>query len=183
MARVVLVTGGARSGKSAWAQRRVLAAGGTPHYLATCRAEDDEMRARIARHRADRAGRGWRTVEEPLAVPDALRAAPPGPLCCDCLTLWLSNLMHAAHRTGEDFDEDVAARRGAELVGAARARAGLVVLVGNEVGDGIVPADALARRFRDCAGRLNAAVAAAADELVLMVCGVPLQVKGAAAAG
>lgn len=177
MSRLVLVTGGARSGKSRWAEERALACGGAPRYIATCTISDDEMRTRVERHQRDRATRGWRTVEEPLAVPSAVMAAPAGPLLVDCLTLWLSNLLHHASKSASSFHEDDAAQCGDELAAAARNRSQPVVVVTNEVGGGIVPMDPQARRFRDCAGRMNAALAAAADEVVLMVCGLPLSVK------
>jgi adenosylcobinamide kinase/adenosylcobinamide-phosphate guanylyltransferase len=174
---LTLVTGGCRSGKSAWAQRMAEARPGPRVYIATGTATDDEMRARVERHRAARAARGWHTVEETVAIADALRAAADCPVVLvDCLTLWVSNLMHAGPRTALSEDDMVAHGRG--LVDAARAHGGTVVVVTNEVGDGIVPANALARRYRDLAGRCNQTVAAGADAVVLMTCGIPLYIKG-----
>jgi adenosylcobinamide kinase / adenosylcobinamide-phosphate guanylyltransferase len=166
---VTLVLGGARSGKSLWAERLVenAAAGGT--YCATAEPGDAEMAARIAAHRARR-GPFWRTVEEPLALAAALaaEAAPDRPFLVDCLTLWLSNLMQA----GRAPDGETAA-----LAAALRGAAGPVVLVANEVGLGLVPETPLGRRFRDAAGRLNQAVAALADRVVFVAAGLPLVLK------
>ena len=167
---VTLVLGGARSGKSALAERLTRQAGPSPVYLATAEAWDDEMRARIAQHRETRAGQGWHTIEAPLALARTLAAAPPGaPVLVDCLTLWLTNLMLGEH----DIEPHVR-----DLI-AALDRPGDTVLVANELGLGIVPENALARRFRDAAGRLNQQVAARADHVVLVAAGLPLVLKGA----
>lgn len=169
---VTLVLGGARSGKSALAERLTRASGPAPVYLATAQAWDDEMRARIEQHRADRAGQGWHTVESPLAMPAALAAVPEtAPVLVDCLTLWLTNLL-----LGE---ADIESATQALL--AALDRAGDTVLVANETGLGIVPDNALARRFRDSAGRLNQQIAARADHVVFVAAGLPLVLKGAPA--
>lgn len=166
--RVTLVLGGARSGKSALAEGVVRAAGPSPVYIATAEAWDDEMRARIAEHRAQRDGQGWRTVEAPLDLPGALAAAGSAPVLVDCLTLWLTNLMLGEH--------NIPAASAALL--AALDRPGPTVLVANEVGLGIVPDNALARRFRDAAGRLNQQVAARADTVVFTAAGLPMVLKG-----
>lgn len=170
MSRTILVLGGARSGKSAHAERLVqtLAAGARPVYLATAEAGDGEMADRIAQHRARR-GDGWRTLEAPLDLVGALAQVTDGaPVLVDCLTLWLANLMAA--------ERDVAAET-ERLIAALDGRAGTVLFVSNEVGWGIVPDNALARAFRDAAGRLHQAVAAAADEVYLVVAGLPLALK------
>jgi adenosylcobinamide kinase/adenosylcobinamide-phosphate guanylyltransferase len=169
--RLALVLGGARSGKSRHAEALIAAAGAAPLYLATAEAKDDEMRARIAAHRARRP-RHWLTIEEPLALAAALRAhARAGrPVLVDCLTLWLSNLLLA----GRDVEAECAA-----LVADLARLEGPVALVANEVGWGIVPENALARQFRDRAGALNQAVAACADHVVMLTAGLPLVLKGA----
>ena len=166
---VTLVIGGARSGKSRHAQALAEAGGGALVFIATAQAFDAEMRERIARHRADRDAR-WRTVEAPIALPAAIgHAAVRGRTALvDCLTLWASNLLLA--------DEDVD-RHAAELVTMLAAAEGKVVLVTNEVGWGIVPDNALARRFRDVAGILNQRVAAAADAVDLVVAGLVTRLK------
>jgi adenosylcobinamide kinase/adenosylcobinamide-phosphate guanylyltransferase len=165
----LLVLGGARSGKSRFAQARAETSADDLVYIATAQALDAEMAERIAHHRQDRGPR-WRTVEEPVDLPDAIdRHGGPGTvILVDCLTLWLSNLMLAGH------DLDMAGQR---LVRAMVQTAGPVILVANEVGLGIVPDNALARRFGDAAGRLNQLVAASADEVVFIAAGLPLRLK------
>jgi adenosylcobinamide kinase / adenosylcobinamide-phosphate guanylyltransferase len=164
-----LVLGGARSGKSAFAEKLVGDSGLAKVYLATATAGDDEMKLRIARHRTQR-GEGWTTVEEPLALVDALtREATRGrAVLVDCLTLWLSNLMLA------ERDPDVEARRLTRFLGVARYP---VVLVSNEVGLGLVPDTPLGRRFRDAQGRLNQTVAALVPNVVFIAAGLPLWLK------
>lgn len=170
MARTILITGGARSGKSALAERQTLALGSPAIYIATAEALDDEMAERIARHRAQR-GPAWRTLQVPLALAEALEGSDGGPpRLVDCVTLWLSNLILA----GRDWEAEVLAL--AALLPQMRAP---VVLVTNEVGSGIVPDNVLARRFRDAAGFANQRLAAACDELWLCVAGHPLNLKNA----
>jgi adenosylcobinamide kinase/adenosylcobinamide-phosphate guanylyltransferase len=166
---ISLVLGGARSGKSAFAQERAEASGLEPVYVATAQAFDDEMTDRIARHRADRDAR-WRTVEAPLelAAMIAAEAAATRILLVDCLTLWLSNVMLA------DRDVDAAQH---DLLTALGQAGGPLILVSNEVGLGIVPENALARRFRDAAGRLNQAVAAASGQVTFVAAGLPLRLR------
>lgn len=166
----VLVLGGARSGKSAFAEGLVAATGLARHYVATGRAWDEEMRERIARHRADR-GEGWRTHEEPLALAECLAALddPGNAVLVDCLTLWVTNLMMEGRAVAEEF------ARLADHVSRARAR---LVLVSNEVGLGIVPENRMAREFRDHAGRLHQAIAARSAEVYFVAAGLPLRMKG-----
>lgn len=165
----LLVTGGARSGKSRFAQARAEALGPERTYLATGRAWDEEMAERIRRHQADR-GPGWRTVEEPLTLAPHLSA--PGVVLVDCLTLWVTNLMMAR---GEDADLRPEFEA---LVEAVRRSPADVVLVTNEVGLGIVPMNRMARLFRDHAGWLSQALAPVCDEVVLCAAGLPLWLKG-----
>ena len=167
---LTVLLGGARSGKSALAQRLAGRWDGPVTVVATGQARDAEMAERIARHRAARPA-GWETVEEPLALAAALAACGRGTLVVvDCLTLWVSNLLEQ----GLD-DAEVEARAGAAAASAA-ARPAPTVAVSNEVGAGIVPADPLSRRYRDLLGQVNAAWAAAADQALLLVAGraVPL---------
>ncbi|MBP7242366.1 bifunctional adenosylcobinamide kinase/adenosylcobinamide-phosphate guanylyltransferase [Amaricoccus sp.] len=167
-AGLTLVLGGARSGKSRLAEGLVAARPAPWLYVATAQAFDDEMRARIADHRARRA-QGWETAEAPLELAPALETAPEGrPVLVDCLTLWLSNVMLAGRDVEAETDRLAAA--------LARPR-GAWVVVSNEVGLGIVPDNPLARRFRDAAGWLNQRVAAAAGRVVLTVAGLPVEVK------
>lgn len=168
---IVYVSGGARSGKSRFAEAYAARPGDDVTYLATAQAFDDEMRDRIARHRGDRPA-AWHTAEEPLDVAQAARNVQTPTLLLDCLSLWVSNLLLA----GESEDRMLAATD--DLLAALRERGGLSVLVSNEVGLGIVPDNALARTYRDALGRVNQRVAAASDEAYLLVSGLPLQLKG-----
>ena len=168
---LTFITGGARSGKSARAQKLAEDCAGELVYLATAQAFDDKMTDRIARHRADR-GTRWRTVDCPVDLPEAIvrEAAPNRVLLVDCLTLWTSNLLLAEH------DFAAASLRLIDALSQARSH---VILVSNEVGMGIVPDNALARRFRDMAGRLNQDVAAIADRAELVVAGLVVPLKPA----
>ena len=169
MAIKVLVVGGQRSGKSRHAERLVAESGLTPVYLAIATAGDGEMAERIDTHR-NRRGNGWRTIEEPLDIAAVIaREAKAGSVVLvECLTLWLSNLMGA----GRDID---IASDG--LIAALEQAAGPVVLVSNEVGAGIMPDNALARRYADALGILNQRVAATATQVVLVAAGQPLTLK------
>jgi len=168
---IVLLLGGARSGKSAFAERLVEESGLTRIYIATAEAGDAEMLERIAEHRKRR-GPAWRTVEVHDRLEEALTAeAGEGmAVLVDCLTLWLSNIMLSG--------ADIEARTQA-LAEKARSLSWLVVFVSNEVGLGIVPETPLGRRFRDAQGFLNQAIAAIADRVVFMAAGLPLYLKGA----
>jgi adenosylcobinamide kinase/adenosylcobinamide-phosphate guanylyltransferase len=165
----VLVVGGQRSGKSRYAERLVTESGLARIYLATATAGDSEMTARIALHR-DRRNGEWTTVEEPLDLPAALgRTSRPGAVVLvDCLTLWLNNLFAAGR--------DVAAET-RRLVEALGPLSGPVVMVSNEVGSGIIPANDLARAYADALGTLNQRVAEACARVVLVVAGLPLVLK------
>ncbi|TAI66022.1 bifunctional adenosylcobinamide kinase/adenosylcobinamide-phosphate guanylyltransferase [Bradyrhizobium sp. Leo170] len=164
-----LVLGGARSGKSAFAERMIAESGLARVYLATATAGDGEMQDRIAHHRGRR-GADWTTVEEPLALIDALtQVSRPGcAVLVDCLTLWLSNLMLAGR------DPDVETKGLARFLSVA---ANPVVLVSNEVGLGIVPETRLGREFRDAQGRLNQVIASVVPNVVFVAAGLPLWLK------
>ncbi len=166
--RLTLLLGGARSGKSSHAEQLVARHPAPWLYIATAQALDAEMTERIAAHRGRR-GEGWETLEAPFSLAETLAEAPAGrPVLVDCLTLWLSNLM-----LGE-WDVEVETERLAEVLSRPR---GPWFVVSNEVGMGVVPDNPLGRRFRDAQGRLNARVAALADEVLLMVAGLPMKVK------
>ena len=168
-APLTLVLGGARSGKSRHAEALTTSHPPPWRYVATAQALDEEMAERIAAHRRRR-DRGWETHEVPLALPECIArlATQPGPILVDCLTLWLSNLMLA------ELDIAAASEKLNVSLDAAIAP---IVFVANEVGLGIVPENALARRFRDEAGRLNERLAARASRVIFMVAGLPMQVK------
>lgn len=176
---LILVTGGSRSGKSSFALELASRYAGPRAFLATAQALDDEMARRIAAHQRARPA-GWRLIEEPLDVPQALVRSLPdlSVAVVDCVTLWISNLMLADER----FGEDEASTRAQELVdsahgGESAGPRGGVIVVSNEVGWGVVPETALGRRFRDCAGRANQVIARGADEVYLMVSGIPVRIK------
>jgi adenosylcobinamide kinase / adenosylcobinamide-phosphate guanylyltransferase len=164
---IILVGGGGRSGKSRYALELARQRGTRLAFLATAQALDGEMTDRIRQHRLER-GEGFLTWEEPFELAGAIEFAngKSDAVVVDCLTLWVSNLMLSEREIPTD-----------ELIAAARRFAGTVIFVSNEVGCGIVPENALARRFRDLAGGLNQRVAAAADEVYWMAFGIPLKVK------
>jgi len=169
---LVLVLGGQRSGKSAWAEGWIEATGLVPVYLATAEVRDGEMAARVARHR-ERRGDRWHLIEEPLALDDALAkaTAADSAVLVDCLTLWLSNLLTT---------EREVATATAALVAALVERRGPVALVSNEVGSGVIPMNPLARRFVDEAGRLHQRLAVVASDVVVVTAGLPRRLKAEA---
>lgn len=173
MPLITLVTGGARSGKSDYALKLALEAPERgPVFVATAEAFDDEMRQRIEKHRRERPAT-MQTVEAPIDLAGALRTLPSGTglAVVDCLTVWMSNLMH---HLGADRNEFPPVQELRKLLEQPPCD---LVFVTNEVGLGIVPENAMARRFRDLAGALNRAVAARADRVIFMVCGIPMQAK------
>lgn len=165
-----LVLGGARSGKSRFGLEIAEATALAPAFVATAEALDDEMAARIARHRSERDPR-WQTLEAPLELAATLAGtvARERVVLVDCLTLWLSNLMHA------ERDLDAAT---AQLLTVLHSAPGPVILISNELGLGLVPETPLGRAFRDAQGRLNQAVAACCDRVVFVAAGLPLTLKG-----
>ncbi|WP_028313987.1 bifunctional adenosylcobinamide kinase/adenosylcobinamide-phosphate guanylyltransferase [Desulfatibacillum aliphaticivorans] len=170
----VFVIGGCRSGKSSIALD--LANGqdvSEKIFIATCQPLDDEMEDRVARHQADR-GDDWRTVEEPLALAQAIEdnARPGRVILVDCLTLWISNLVLA------DKTQDQIAETARELAEVIQKAPCPVILVSNEVGAGIVPENALSRLFRDAAGKVNQITAKACDQVQWVVAGIPVIIKG-----
>jgi adenosylcobinamide kinase/adenosylcobinamide-phosphate guanylyltransferase len=170
--KIYFITGGARSGKSAFAEKLANSLTGKRAYIATAQALDPEMAARIEKHRMDR-GSVWDTYEEPLAVAELLRklSGRYQVTLLDCLTLWLSNII--AHTDGDG----VVASRSGELVAAIKDFGGSCIVVSNEVGLGIVPDNPLARKFRDFAGILNQKMAQAADEVYFTASGIPMKIK------
>mgnify|MGYP006247435665 FL=1 len=168
MCLTILVTGGARSGKSSFAEKRTKQLGSSLMYIATSEIIDSEMEKRVAEHQARR-GSEWQTLHAPLKLAEALSETDgKGPCLVDCLTIWLNNLIF------HNEDTIVATK---ELIKVLEQRSDPVVLVTNEVGSGIVPENALARRFRDEAGRMNQIISQVADEVYLSVSGIPLQIK------
>jgi adenosylcobinamide kinase / adenosylcobinamide-phosphate guanylyltransferase len=168
--KISFILGGARSGKTRRALSLAEASGKAPVYIATGQAFDAEMQDRIDRHKAER-GPNWRTVEAPIDLATAItsNASTKTILLIDCLTLWLSNLTFA--------QRDISAET-QFLIQALQDATGPVLVVSNEVGLGIVPENALARRFRDDQGRLNQSIAAVADRVEFIAAGLPLTLKG-----
>jgi len=178
MAEIIFVTGGSRSGKSAWAQQRAEEIPGPRLYIATCPVIDSEMEERVRRHREARRGKGWETIEETVDLAGViLRSGEGKTVLVDCLTLWINNLMYERERNGETLDEEDVVAYCRDVVGACRKITGTVFFVTNEVGMGIIPDNATARRFRDMAGRCNQEMAKAADRGTLLVSGIPLKIK------
>lgn len=191
-----LITGGQRSGKSRraeeLAQQWLQVPGHRAVFIATAQAWDDEMRARIARHQADRAGRlpGMQTLEVPMALGEAIanHSSPDTLVVVDCLTLWLTNQLmppydgnaHEGHAPDESLTAEASRQATLGLLAAIRAATGPVVLVGNEIGMGVIPMGAQVRAFVDTLGRLNQDVAAVCDRVTLMVAGIPMVLKEAA---
>jgi adenosylcobinamide kinase/adenosylcobinamide-phosphate guanylyltransferase len=165
--RLTFVLGGARSGKSRFAEALVRSTAPPWLYMATGEARDAEMRERIERHKSER-GLQWRTLEVPLDLAEALQGIGPGPVLVDCLTLWLSNVLLSGRCIEEACEQ---------LILALAAVPGPLVVVSNEVGLGIVPDTPLGRSFRDAQGRLNQRVATIADRVVFIAAGLPLTLK------
>lgn len=177
MNRIILVTGGARSGKSVFAEKCTSEYAGKRAYIATAHIFDEEMERRVKLHRERRAGEGWFTIEEEYDLSAALKRAQEQKaeaVLVDCLTIWINNLMFR----NPDFTEEGMRRETEKLIGSLKSFPGLAVLVISEVGQGIVPDNAPARLFRDCSGRCGQLVAAAADEVWYCVCGIPWKIKG-----
>lgn len=167
--KLSLVLGGAASGKSAFAENLVLQSGKAPVYIATAQVFDDEMAEKVARHR-DMRGTGWTTIEEPLDLGPALAAITPHQtVLIDCATLWLTNVILGDHNVDEHTDA---------LLSAIATCEGPIVIVSNEVGQGIVPDNALSRKFRNAQGALNQRIASEAGLVVAVMAGLPLVLKG-----
>ncbi len=178
MAKMVLVTGGCRSGKSAYAQRLAELLPSPRLFVATCPVTDEEMRLRIEMHQQSRLDRGWETVEEQVELATVFRRhGECEVVLVDCLTLWVNNLMYYAEQAGRPIRERDAAETCRELLAATRQRRGTVIFVTNEVGLGVVPDNAVARRYRDLVGLVNQTIAAEADTVTLLTCGIPWHLK------
>ena len=172
--RLILVTGGARSGKSRYAQSMADEIEGRKVYLATAHALDDEMKSRIEIHRMDRPA-GWNTVEETKHLSKAVREIDKKfeVILIDCITMWISNLLVI-----EGFSESEIMKELESFISNCKEFEGTVIVVCNEVGSGIVPDNKIARLFRDITGKANQETATAADNVYLVVAGIPMKLKG-----
>jgi len=180
MKKLLLITGGARSGKSSYALERCEEYDGTRCFVATCPVIDTEMSERIAAHKCEREGRGWNSVEEETALAQLLPSLHLyQTVLVDCLTLWVNNLMFNAEQHQEPFGETEMRHQTEQLIAAIRTFPGTVCLVTNEVGLGIVPENSKARKYRDLVGSCNRNLAKIADEVILVSCGIPLKLKDA----
>ncbi|MHB1455364.1 MAG: bifunctional adenosylcobinamide kinase/adenosylcobinamide-phosphate guanylyltransferase [Armatimonadota bacterium] len=178
MAKIILVTGGSRSGKSSYSQKLAEGIDGSRVFIATCPIIDEEMAERIRKHRDARNEADWDTIEEPINLAGALRdASRYNVILVDCLTLWINNLMYESDcRDGAVTEEEII-RACVDVLDACSESQGTVIFVTSEVGMGIVPGDALSRRYRDLVGTCSQTLATGADEVILVACGIPLNLK------
>ncbi len=178
MANVILVTGGARSGKSGYAEKLAKSFPEPRAYIATAPVIDQEMAARVARHKEQRKFDGWDTIEEELDLAGALgNAAAYDTVLVDCLTLWINNLMYAAEQCDNTVSEDDIYHKCMQFKDACNCFNGNIIFVINEVGMGIVPDNPMSRNFRDLSGRCSQTIAAFANKVVFVSCGLPLVLK------
>jgi adenosylcobinamide kinase/adenosylcobinamide-phosphate guanylyltransferase len=179
MGNFILVTGGARSGKSSYALERTERISDRRCFVATCPVIDPEMDDRILAHKKEREGRGWDSIEEETDLVQVINSliGDNSVVLIDCLTLWVNNLMYLADNAGKTFGEAEMRCAAGELVAAINAFTGSVCCVTNEVGLGIVPDNPLARKYRDLVGSCNRILADKADEVILVSCGIPLSLK------
>lgn len=179
MGSITLITGGSRSGKSAFALRLAESQKCTKLFLATCPVTDEELAVRIQRHIEDRQQSGWETIEEQVDIAGRLKTETRYEvIIVDCLTLWINNLMYEAQLNNLSLTEDDIAVKTTDLVLAAEEHPGTIIFVTNEVGLGIVPENKEARLYRDLVGRCNQHVARASANVFLISCGIPLHIKG-----
>jgi adenosylcobinamide kinase/adenosylcobinamide-phosphate guanylyltransferase len=179
VARIILITGGSRSGKSTYAQNIAESISGTRTYIATCPYIDEEMEERIRKHKEARRSSSWQTIEETTGLAEALRISKESRvILVDCLTLWVNNLMYETEQRGEGFSEELMSTLSKEVIEVCSDLSGTVIFVTNEVGLGIIPDNPASRLYRDIAGRCNQIIASRADSVIFMISGLPLIIKG-----
>lgn len=177
MADIFFITGGCRSGKSSYSEKLALSLPGPHIYLATSPSLDDDMKARITRHKNDRLGKGWQTIEEEINIAQELSKNYGTTILIDCLTLWINNLMWQAEQNNREISEDEMISKAEELIEVCHELSGNVVIVSNETGLGIMPINRQARIFADLSGRCNQIIAKAAKKVTFMVSGLPMELK------
>ncbi|MGW8193431.1 MAG: bifunctional adenosylcobinamide kinase/adenosylcobinamide-phosphate guanylyltransferase [Desulforhopalus sp.] len=179
MARIILVTGGARSGKSSFALELAESISKKRLFVATCPQLDEEMSERVSRHQREREGRGWITLESELELESVFtnHAKGYGVILLDCITLWVNNLLFSNKKQDGMIDDAIVAEECSRWLQRADQLKATVILVTNEVGLGVVPDNALARRYRDLVGTCNQLIGRRADDVVLVSCGIPLYLK------
>lgn len=179
MAKIILITGGARSGKSSYALKRAESLSSRRLFVATCPKIDAEMSERVGRHQQERQGRGWVTVENETNLSEVFLQQTEGfdVVLIDCITLWVNNILFTDAGQGQIVDDQRIGALCGEWLDATSRFAGTVICVTNEVGLGIVPDNALARRYRDLVGTCNQLLGKKADEVVLVSCGIPVKIK------
>ena len=179
MGKVILVTGGARSGKSLFAQELAERLGSEKIFVATCPVMDEELKERVEKHKKQREDRGWQTIEETVDLERVLGdVVRHDVVLIDCLTLWISNLLHHFMDQGIHLTEDHVSQLCRKVLLVSKKALGTVIMVTNEVGMGIVPVNPLARKYRDLLGRCNQVMAQGADEVIFMISGIPMRIKG-----
>lgn len=179
MSKIILITGGARSGKSSYALERAEAISSNRLFVATCPKIDSEMSERVRRHQEERKGRGWVTVESEINLGAVFKERISGidVVLIDCITLWVNNILFAHDSEGSEIDDHFIGALCNEWLGTTKNFAGTVICVTNEVGLGIVPDNPLARRYRDLVGTCNQLIGRNASEVILVSCGIPLHLK------
>ena len=177
MAEIIFISGGCRSGKSAKAEELALTMSPPHIYLATSPRLDEDMNERIERHIEQRAGKGWISIEEEIRIDKILRQHDNSTVLIDCLTLWINNLMWQAEQSGKELCESNIAEKCEQLVKVCKSLNSRLVFVSNETGMGIMPANRQARIFADLIGRCNQIIARAADKVIFMISGIPMEIK------
>jgi len=177
MGKIILVTGGARSGKSKWAQHHAESLSGPHFFLATAPVLDEEMAERVRRHQKDREGFHWKSIEEQIDLGNAIKQCDSGTILIDCLTLWVNNLMYQAEQMKRVLNEDQIVESAKKVADAVKSFNGTCIFVTNETGFGLIPENPMARNFRDLAGRCNQVFAESASEAWLLISGISMKLK------